>query len=103
MTQSEKLKMLGVITGEKDTNTLTTYLAIAGDKILGKLYPFSRPSNEVPEPYSYRQVEIAAYLLNKRGAEGETAHSENGTSRSYENGDLPSSLVRDIVPFSKPL
>ena len=46
------------------------------------------------------QVEVAAYLLNKRGAEGETAHSENGISRSYEDGDVPSSLLRDIVPYA---
>lgn len=40
------------------------------------------------------------YLLNKRGAEGQTAHSENGISRSYEDGDVPPTLLRDIVPFA---
>ena len=43
-------------------------------------------------------MEIAAYLVNQRGAEGETAHSENGISRSYEDGDVPPTLLREIVP-----
>ena len=55
---------------------------------------------EVPEQYGFTQVEIAVYLLNKRGAEGQTAHSENGISRSYEDGDVPPTLLRDIVPFA---
>lgn len=46
------------------------------------------------------QVEIAAYMLNKRGAEGETAHSENGVSRSYEDGDIPATLLRRITPMA---
>ena len=55
---------------------------------------------EVPEQYSYLQVEIATYLLNKRGGEGELSHSENGISRSYENGDVPESMMRQIVPMA---
>lgn len=70
------------------------------NKVLRKLYPFDDTIKEVPERYHMTQVEIAAYLLNKRGAEGETAHSENGISRSYEDGDVPSSLLRDIVPYA---
>lgn len=54
----------------------------------------------VPPRYDFNQVEIAAYLVNKRGAEGETAHSENGISRSYEDGDVPPTLLREIVPFA---
>ena len=46
------------------------------------------------------QVEIATYLLNKRGGEGELSHSENGISRSYENGDVPESMMRQIVPMA---
>ena len=52
----------------------------------------------VPDRYAYNQVEIADYLVNKRGAEGETAQSENGISRSYEDGDVPPTLLREIVP-----
>lgn len=61
-------------------------------------YPYDDTVTEVPDRYAYTQLEIAVYLMNKRGAEGQTAHSENGISRSYEDGDVPPSLLREIVP-----
>lgn len=98
MTDTEKLTMLKAMTGEKDESVLSTYLSIAGNKVLKRAYPFDSTVTVVPDRYAYNQVEIAAYLVNKRGAEGETAHSENGISRSYEDGDVPPSLLREIVP-----
>lgn len=98
MTDTEKLTMLKAMTGEKDENVLSTYLSIAGNKVLKRAYPFDSTVTVVPDRYAYNQVEIAAYLVNKRGAEGETAHSENGISRSYEDGDVPPTLLREIVP-----
>lgn len=98
MTDTEKLTMLKAMTGEKDESVLSTYLSIAGNKVLKRAYPFDNTMTVVPDRYAYNQVEIAAYLVNKRGAEGETAHSENGISRSYEDGDVPPTLLREIVP-----
>ena len=98
MTDTEKLTMLTAMTGEKDESVLSTYLSIAGNKVLKRAYPFDSTVTVVPDRYAYNQVEIAAYLVNKRGAEGETAHSENGISRSYEDGDVPPTLLREIVP-----
>ena len=98
MTDTEKLTMLKAMTGEKDESVLSTYLSIAGNKVLKRAYPFDSTVTVVPDRYAYNQVEIAAYLVNKRGTEGETAHSENGISRSYEDGDVPPTLLREIVP-----
>lgn len=98
MTDTEKLTMLKAMTGEKDESVLSTYLSIAGNKVLKRAYPFDSTVTVVPDRYAYNQVEIAAYLVNKRGAEGETAHSENGISRSYEDGVVPPTLLREIVP-----
>ena len=98
MTDTEKLTMLKAMTGEKDESVLSTCLSIAGNKVLKRAYPFDNTVTVVPDRYAYNQVEIAAYLVNKRGAEGETAHSENGISRSYEDGDVPPTLLREIVP-----
>ena len=98
MTDTEKLTMLKAMTGEKDESVLSTYLSIAGNKVLKRAYPFNSTVTVVPDRYAYNQVEIAAYLVNKRGAEGETAHSENGISRYYEDGDVPPTLLREIVP-----
>ena len=98
MADTDKLAMLKTITGEEDEDMLSTYLSLAGSKILAKAYPYQEDITEVPAQYAYLQVEIAAYLLNKRGAEGQISHTENGVSRSYENGDVPSSMLRSVTP-----
>lgn len=98
MTNDEKLAMVKAITGETDEDVLFTYLSIAGNKVCRKAYPFNPTMTEVPVQYGYVQVEIAVYLLNKRGAEGQTSHSENGISRGYEDGDIPPTLMREITP-----
>lgn len=99
MTESEKLTALKAMVGGSDTDeVLSTYLMLAGRKIIAKAYPYDPDVTEVPTKYEYLQLEIAAYLLNKRGAEGQTSHSENGISRSYENADIPSSMLRAITP-----
>ena len=46
-----------------------------------------------------KQVEIAVYLYNKRGAEGQIVHNENGINRTYESADVPESLMRGITPY----
>lgn len=100
MTQDEKLAALKAMVGGSDTDeVLSTYLVFAGRKIIAKAFPYQTDVTEVPAQYDYLQVEIAAYMLNKRGAEGETSHSENGISRSYENADIPASMLRAIVPY----
>lgn len=100
MTEAEKISMVKAMTGEADEATVLAYLNIAGSKICRKAYPFAETEMNVPPKYEYTQVEIAVYLLNKRGAEGETSHSENGISRTYENADIPASLMREIVPMA---
>lgn len=100
MTQEEKLTALKVMVGSSDPDeVLSTYLTFAGSKIIAKAYPYQNDISEVPAQYAHLQVEIAAYMLNKRGAEGQTSHSENGVSRSYENGDVPSSMLKSVIPY----
>lgn len=100
MTEADKISMVTAMTGETDEATVIAYLNIARSKICRKAYPFTDAEMNVPPKYEYTQVEIAVYLLNKRGAEGETSHSENGISRTYENADIPASLMREIVPMA---
>lgn len=100
MTDTEMLTMLKSMTGETDTDVLSTYLTLAKGVVISKAYPYGKGTEDVPAPYHTTQVEIAAYMLNKRGAEGETAHSENGVSRSYEDGDIPPTLLRRITPMA---
>ena len=103
MTDTNKLTMLESMTGETDSTVLSTYLTLAKGVVISKAYPYGTGTEEVPAPYHTTQVEIAAYMLNKRGAEGETAHSENGVSRSYEDGDIPATLLRRITPMARVL
>lgn len=100
MTDAEKRAALTVMTGEANADVLSTYLLLAKSAILHYAYPVSTPPDELPSKYDELQVDIAAYKLNKRGAEGETAHSENGVNRSYENADIPRSLLRRITPYA---
>lgn len=100
MTNEEKLAALKAMVGNTDSDeVLSAYLSLAGEKIIVKAFPYKDDVTEVPVQYSYLQVEIAAYMLNKRGAEGQTSHVENGISRSYENADVPASMLKSIVPF----
>ena len=103
MTEADKLSMLRVLVGQPNEgdwtdDVLTSYLSIAGKKIINRAYPYDDTVTEVPRRYGYLQCEIAAYLLNKRGAEGQTAHSENGISRSYESADVPESMMTEVIP-----
>lgn len=100
MQEAEKNALVKAMANETDESTVSAYLCIAASKICRRAYPFDPSIMEVPEQYSYLQVEIATYLLNKRGGEGELSHSENGISRSYENGDVPESMMQQIVPMA---
>ena len=99
MSDDDKLIMLEALVGRSETDdVLSTYLKIAGNKIIARAYPYDSEVTEVPSRYATLQVEIAAYLLNKRGAEGQTSHSENGITRMYENADIPSSMLKVVTP-----
>lgn len=91
--------MLEAIVDETDEDVLSTYLTLAGSKIIAKAYPYNDDVTEVPAKYHTLQIEIAAYMLNKRGAEGQLSHSENGISRSYESADVPASMLKTVTPY----
>ena len=105
MTDIDKLALCRVMVEQPATaegwtdDVLYAYLTIAGRKIINRAYPYDPSVTEVPTRYGYLQCEIATYLLNKRGADGEISHSENGISRTYENADVPNSMLRDVIPM----
>lgn len=104
MTNADKLAFCRVMVDQPATadgwsdEVLNVYLTIAGQKIIERRYPYDDTITEVPNRYGILQCEIAAYLLNKRGAEGEISHSENGITRTYENADVPDSMLADVTP-----
>lgn len=105
MEMTDKVTLLRTMVGQTEDSenwtdeVLLAYLDIAGREIIRRAYPYKDDVTEVPAKYDTLQCEIANYLLNKRGAEGETAHSENGISRSYENGGVPESMLKAVTPF----
>ena len=104
MTDLEKQTRLSAITGETKTEVLSAFLDLAKEKILRRAYPFGYDEQaEFPSKYDNLQIEIATYLYNKQGAEGETYHSENGIIRTYENADVPDSMLKSIIPLGKVL
>ena len=82
-----------------DDVLLSDYLEIAKGEILAKAFPYGHFPEDVPPRYHVKQTQIAAYLINKRGADYQTQHSENGIQRTYEEGDVPASMLRDIIPY----
>lgn len=101
MTSDEKIAMLKTMQEEQDEGVLSTYLYLAGQKIILRAFGDTATVTEVPPQYDSIHLEIAAYMLNKRGAEGQTAHAENGVSRTYENADVPEALLAAITPYAR--
>lgn len=103
MTIEEMTELVKAMSGESSDSVVSAYLKMAGQAIINKAFPFATieelPKLPVPTRYQNLQCEIAVYLLNKRGAEGQTVHNENGINRSYENGGIPNSYLKQVVPF----
>lgn len=100
----ENLKIYLKITDNTEDDLLSLFLSMAENKVLNKRYPYGYTDEEKTaaiEKYSDVVMDIAVFLYNKQGAEGQTGHSENGISRSYENAGIPDSFVQDIVPVAK--
>ena len=100
MTDAEKLAVLKKMLDTGDTTSdeiANAYLAAAEKAVVNIAFPFGDGTEEMPEKYDYEQIEIALYMLNKRGAEGENLHIEAGTHRSFETADIPVSLRSRIT------
>jgi hypothetical protein len=105
MTNAEMIELVKAMSGESADAVVSAFLTMSGDAIINRAFPFAteeeRESLTVPTRYQNLQCEIAVYILNKRGAEGETLHNENGINRSYENGGIPDSMLKQVVPFCR--
>lgn len=66
---------------------------------MARRFPFREWPEELEEQYLDLQYRIAMDLFNKAGAEGETAHSENGISRTYESSWVSQQLLNEVTPY----
>ena len=65
---------------------------------MSRRFPFGEQPEEIENKYKDLQIRIAVEMYNKRGAEGETAHSENGISRTYASANVSEDLLKEITP-----
>ena len=99
MSTSEKRnKLMTMLDGDVSVEIADTYLELAEKAVLNLAFPFGNGTETMPEKYEEVQIEIAAYLISKRGAEGEVTHTEGGVTRTYESADLPLALRTRITP-----
>jgi hypothetical protein len=110
MTTEEKIAFMRAIGNMSDEvrfkdAVLSAFLDMAADAIFDKMYPFGVPEDvtEVPDRYARKQCNIAVYLYNRQGSEGETYHSENGINRTYASANVPDDMLKGIVPIGKVL
>lgn len=101
MTESEKLERLAVLISPDTANSdLLSYLLEQSEGIiLNRRYPFGAPEGVTLSPSQQMiQLRVAVELFSKMGAEGQTAHDENGIKRTWEAADVSPSLLRQIIP-----
>ena len=101
MVDSEKIaRLTALISPDTASNDLLVFLLEQAEGIvLNRRYPFGAPEGAtVPTAYEHIQIRVAVELFSKMGAEGQTGHSENGVSRSYEAADVSPSLLKQIIP-----
>ena len=96
-------EITAAVKAELDDERLETFAPFAIERaksaIVSRLFPYDHDAvwKDVPERYHPNCVSIAVYLVNRRGAEGETSHAEAGVSRTWESADIPESMFGSIV------
>lgn len=103
MTEAEKIATLRTMLDGNDESdgVLSVYLKMAEGRVLNRMYPYKTDyaGLVVPDRYAWVQLKVAAYMMNKRGAEGEVQHIENGIHRNYGDADIPEQMLSDIAPM----
>lgn len=101
MTREEKISTVMIMSGDQvSAEVAGVYVDAAQAKLARIVYPFGDGTEEFPAKYDSLVCEAATYMIGKRGAEGQKVHNENGIGRTYEDGDLPGSLVGQITPIA---
>jgi len=90
--------LIGDVPESSDATLIGVYLTKAENAILNRMYPFGNWASTItiPPQYEYLQCELASRYILRRGAEGETSHSENGISRSYGSTN-DEDLLKEIM------
>lgn len=84
---------------EPDVQILEDCLMTAESAIKTRRYPYHDWPEELEPRYRDLQFRIALDLYNRIGAEGQTAHSENGISRTWDSSWISEELLSEVVPL----
>lgn len=102
MSDSQMIEFVKKIIGDSsaDNDELSSYLALAKDAIVTRLYPIQVPEGYMMESrYDMLACRIAADMYLRRGAEGETVHIENGLHRTYRSTNWEE-LLMYVTPYA---
>ena len=97
----DNLERLKLRTGEPDEAILEDCLESAKAAILARRYPYGEWTDELESRYLDLQFRCALAIYNKQGGEFETAHTENGVSRSFGSEGIPQELLMEVTPMAK--
>ena len=103
MTDQEMITTIqGLLDDARFEQYIPSYLSVAQAQVTARLYPFQPEATwaNVPEKYHMLTCDIVVYLINRRGSEGETQHSESGVLRGYESAGIPNTYLRALTPFA---
>lgn len=98
----DKLRMaMDLTNNEANESVMLAKLAEAEYDILHRLDPLGVVGlTELPSKYDMLACKLAARRWYKMGAEGETAHNENGVNRTYGSAD-DEDLLRAVMPYAR--
>ena len=98
----DKLQMaIDLTNGEATESVMMAKLAEAEYDIMHRLDPLGVANlTELPAKYDMLACKLAVRRFYKMGAEGETAHNENGVNRAYYSAD-DEDLLRAVMPYAK--
>ena len=83
--------------------TLNTYIQVAGNEILAWMYHLvgGVPEDVTEVPSRYEGIQIYAVVVGwtHAGAEGESAHIENGIHRDFKYSDMLDYIHNNVLPY----
>ena len=98
---ADVMTYLGDEVTESDKPVLLILVNRAIRKVCTKRYPFGHSEEEkdkAVEKYRDTIFEAAVYYWAKQGADGESSHSENSISRTYNSEEA---IFFDVIPMVK--
>ena len=96
----DNLERMKLRTGESNIAVLRDCLDSARAAIMARRYPYGEWPDELESRYLDLQYRIAIDLYNNTGAEGQTGHTENSISRTWESSWISESLLQEVTPLA---